>query len=364
MSTPWADSGQALPPECVRLAEALRELRARSGLSLAALSSRTAYSKSSWERYLNGKTLPPRHAVVALCQVARAPAGRPLALWELAEAVWSGRGAAGAEREGTALVPGPAGAAATADAGDGGEAAGAGEAPGGGGAVGTGEAAGAGARGGGRWGGERWRGGRWGAVRLVAPAVLGAAVCAGAFALTLLLWPSPSHSSPPSSEPAAPGSSAPASSARDEGGGQRDGDGGDGGADRAEGAEAARDVRDVVVGCRDARCTGKDPVQMRCGAGEPPRTLRTLRVGGRTLDVRFQPECGAAWVRMWGQRVGDRVEVRAPGAEPQSEVIDDEYETGQRRSTPMVAVAGDDIGDVRACLVSRRGTRECFAAHT
>ncbi|MFI9204772.1 helix-turn-helix domain-containing protein [Streptomyces sp. NPDC053048] len=92
-----------VPVECARLAAELRELRERTGLSLAALGERTPYSKSSWERYLNGKKLPPRQAVDALCRLADEPSGRLLALWELAEQAWSGRSgsapaAAGAER--------------------------------------------------------------------------------------------------------------------------------------------------------------------------------------------------------------------------------------------------------------------------
>ncbi|MGP4089354.1 helix-turn-helix domain-containing protein [Streptomyces sp. KR55] len=79
--------------EHTQLVTALRELRARTGLSLAALAERTAYSKSSWERYLNGKVLPPRQAVRELCQVADEPDGRLTALWEIAESEWSGRGA-------------------------------------------------------------------------------------------------------------------------------------------------------------------------------------------------------------------------------------------------------------------------------
>ncbi|WP_446047085.1 DUF2690 domain-containing protein [Streptomyces olivaceus] len=78
-------------PEHSRLATALRELRTRTGLSLAALAERTPYSKSSWERYLNGRTLPPRRAVQDLCRLAGEPEGRLLALWEIAESQWSGR---------------------------------------------------------------------------------------------------------------------------------------------------------------------------------------------------------------------------------------------------------------------------------
>ncbi|MFI0784748.1 helix-turn-helix domain-containing protein [Streptomyces lydicus] len=79
--------------EASRLAAGMRELRGRTGLSLAALSARTPYSKSSWERYLNGKKLPPRGAVEALCRLAGEPAGRLVALWELADAAWSRRAA-------------------------------------------------------------------------------------------------------------------------------------------------------------------------------------------------------------------------------------------------------------------------------
>ncbi|MEU4151737.1 DUF2690 domain-containing protein [Streptomyces sp. NPDC026659] len=81
----------ARTPECARLAEELRGLRAHTGLSMTALAQRTAYSRSSWERYLNGKALPPRHAVQELSELAGQRPQRMLALWELAELAWSGR---------------------------------------------------------------------------------------------------------------------------------------------------------------------------------------------------------------------------------------------------------------------------------
>ncbi len=94
-----------MSPEHIRLTEALRELRARSGLSLAALAGRTAFSKSSWERYLNGKSLPPREAVRELCRIAGEPDGRLLALWEIAESDWSGRAASSRFPAAPATVP-------------------------------------------------------------------------------------------------------------------------------------------------------------------------------------------------------------------------------------------------------------------
>jgi hypothetical protein len=83
-----------LPPERARLVCRLRELKDATGLSLAALAARSTFSKSSWERYLNGRTLPPDQAVRELCRLAGEPEGRCLALWELAESEWSGRAAA------------------------------------------------------------------------------------------------------------------------------------------------------------------------------------------------------------------------------------------------------------------------------
>ncbi|MFC5724245.1 helix-turn-helix domain-containing protein [Streptomyces gamaensis] len=101
-----------LPAECARLAAELRELKGRTGLSLAALAERTLYSKSSWERYLNGRKLPPRQAVDALCQVAEEPPGRLLALWELAEQAWSGRSESAPVPPPAAAPPRPAAAGA------------------------------------------------------------------------------------------------------------------------------------------------------------------------------------------------------------------------------------------------------------
>ncbi|MFH8440822.1 DUF2690 domain-containing protein [Streptomyces sp. NPDC018026] len=93
--------------EHTRLVVALRDLRTRAGLSLVALAERTPYSKSSWERYLNGKSLPPRQAVRELCRLADEPDGRLLVLWEIAESDWSGRAAAPASAPPTNEPPRP-----------------------------------------------------------------------------------------------------------------------------------------------------------------------------------------------------------------------------------------------------------------
>ncbi|GAA1906510.1 hypothetical protein GCM10009716_15600 [Streptomyces sodiiphilus] len=96
------------PPECARLARELRLLRERTGLSLAGLAARTPAGKSSWQRYLTGAKLPPRELVEALCELAREPPGRLLALWELAESAWRRRGGMPAPGYGAAAPAGPA----------------------------------------------------------------------------------------------------------------------------------------------------------------------------------------------------------------------------------------------------------------
>ncbi|MGW7415542.1 peptidoglycan-binding protein [Streptomyces sp. NPDC054863] len=62
----------------------LRRLKDHSGLSLAALESRTTSSRSSWERYLNGRTPPPREAVEELARVCGSEPTRLLVLYDVA----------------------------------------------------------------------------------------------------------------------------------------------------------------------------------------------------------------------------------------------------------------------------------------
>lgn len=87
----WQPLPDGLPSEVRHFVEQLRQLKDGTGLSLAALGARTAYSKSSWQRYLNAVQPPPRQAVAALCRVAGlagAEAERHVVRWELAVEVW------------------------------------------------------------------------------------------------------------------------------------------------------------------------------------------------------------------------------------------------------------------------------------
>ncbi|OUD03413.1 transcriptional regulator [Streptomyces swartbergensis] len=100
--TRWRPLPDALPREARHLVGQLRTLKDRTGLSLAELARRTAYSKSSWQRYLSGAKQPPRGAVQALCRVAGADQARLLALWDLADQTWPHGAAVPAEPAGPA----------------------------------------------------------------------------------------------------------------------------------------------------------------------------------------------------------------------------------------------------------------------
>jgi hypothetical protein len=62
----------------------MRQSKDHSGLSLSALANRTGYSRSSWERCLNGRALPPLWALEALADVCEGDRAKLTALWEVA----------------------------------------------------------------------------------------------------------------------------------------------------------------------------------------------------------------------------------------------------------------------------------------
>ncbi|GAA3492586.1 helix-turn-helix domain-containing protein [Streptomyces cremeus] len=85
----WKALPEGLDPQVREFANQLRRLVDRSGLSVAAVADRTGYSKTSWERYLNGRLLAPKGAVVALSEVTGTNPVHLTTMWELAERAWS-----------------------------------------------------------------------------------------------------------------------------------------------------------------------------------------------------------------------------------------------------------------------------------
>ncbi|MGW0792812.1 DUF2690 domain-containing protein [Streptomyces sp. NPDC002911] len=271
--------------EHTRLTAVLRELRARTGLSLAALSERTAYSKSSWERYLNGKSLPPRRAVQELCRVANEPDGRLLALWEIAEADWSGRAAAPAAQE---PRPQPQEPPRPTAAG-------------------------------------RPRGRRGRLMRALASAytviVVGVVLVLVLVLVLFMMLTRHTQEGEPLS---------------------------------------ASSPYSLAPQCHGAACEGQDPMRLICAIG--PDTLTTYRTAtGAHVELRYSEKCGASWARLWGARIGDRVEVTAGG--PTHDVrIEDSADTETYLYTEMTEAHPGST--VRVCFrpTSAAGERECAEA--
>ncbi|MFH8500359.1 peptidoglycan-binding protein [Streptomyces coeruleorubidus] len=88
----WKGLPEELDPHVRQLVVRLRRVKDHSGLSLRRLAAQTGYSTSSWERYLAGRSLPPREAVEAMARLGGDDPVRLLALHEVAAEAW-GKGA-------------------------------------------------------------------------------------------------------------------------------------------------------------------------------------------------------------------------------------------------------------------------------
>ncbi|MFE6768109.1 peptidoglycan-binding protein [Streptomyces fimicarius] len=103
----WKELPAELPPPVRQLIVRLRGLKDRSGLSSRQLAARTGYSAKSWQRYLNGRSLPPQEAVAAMSRVCGEDPVRLLALHEIATERW-GEGGQPAARAPESLPEPPA----------------------------------------------------------------------------------------------------------------------------------------------------------------------------------------------------------------------------------------------------------------
>ncbi|MFJ8150447.1 peptidoglycan-binding protein [Streptomyces sp. NPDC096048] len=111
----WKELPTELHPHVRQLVVRLRRLKDHGGLSMRQLAAKTGYSAKSWERYLNGRSLPPREAVEAMARVAGDEPTRLLALHEIAADRWgqpraappAESGSTPAESGSTPAGPGP-----------------------------------------------------------------------------------------------------------------------------------------------------------------------------------------------------------------------------------------------------------------
>ncbi|MFV0128197.1 helix-turn-helix domain-containing protein [Streptomyces sp. HMX112] len=341
----WKALPEELDPQVKEFASQLRRLVDRSGLSLAAVSDRTGYSKTSWERYLNGRLLAPKRAVLALAEVTGTNPVHLTTMWELAERAWS----RAEMRHDKTMEQIRISQARTALGEFGGTEGPAGSGPATGPRAGTTPPAPGGAPGTGRSSVIPPDGGPNGPAPRVA------------------------RHSAAHAAPAAPGG------APGPGGGRRRtvmfvagvvgallvitsavllvGLGGE-----DDGRDAARSPSPTPttsapkplpagVKCTGTDCTGQDPQAMGCG-GQYATTVASATVGTRKVEVRYSETCGAAWARISQAVPGDTVRITSGGAAQNGAVkIDkDAY-------TPMVAAANGT--DPEACATLTNGTKGC-----
>ncbi|MCI3276043.1 XRE family transcriptional regulator [Streptomyces cylindrosporus] len=411
----WRALPDELDPQVREFASQLRRLVDRSGLSIASVADRTGYSKTSWERYLNGRLLAPKGAIVALAEVTGTNPVHLTTMWELAERAWSksemrhdmtmeairisqaraalgefgappanAKGGKTARRSGSATatpgVAGPAGVAPTvppqpaspdhrepADAVPESR-------PAERGAAGSASSEGSSAANSWRLAGYKGPSQTAGRAPVVGTTPPGAAQPA-APAPGGPGW-TPGTPSPYGEPPQGPRPGGGSSS----GGGRRrltmflagvvgvlvvmaavffltD----NGGGKKNEGGKASPSpsvsTAELPAGvkCSGASCTGKDAEAMGCTKDAAAvTTAKTAVVGTATVEVRYSRTCGAAWGRITAAAQGDAVQVTAGKAKETDSIT----QAGDTIAyTPMVAVK--DAGEATACATLASGTKGC-----
>ncbi|SDK75170.1 helix-turn-helix domain-containing protein [Streptomyces indicus] len=340
----WRALPEELDPQVREFASQLRRLVDRSGLSIAAVADRTGYSKTSWERYLNGRLLAPKGAIVALAEVTGTNPMHLTTMWELAERAWS-RSEMRHDMTMEAIRISQARAA-------------------------LGEF------------GPNPPGGRNGKSRGAAPA---AAHPPTQPASTYSQRPAAgsgagAHSRPPSG-PRGPQRPAPSR------GGSPDGqrrkrkltmflagvvgalvviaaavfltdfgkdDGGNQGTDKPPATPTTSDSKlPDGVECSGESCAGKDPEEMGCGGTLATSPPVDVAVGAAKVEVRYSKTCGAAWGRITSAGPGDTVEIRVKGQETQTAKVNGDFDA----YTPMIPVK--NVEDAKACATLTDGQEGC-----
>ncbi|SEM63843.1 helix-turn-helix domain-containing protein [Streptacidiphilus jiangxiensis] len=285
-------------PEGARLAAELRLLRERCGLTLSELAAQSAYSRSTWQRYLAGRALPPWPAVRVLCGLAQEPEPRLKALWELAEAGWSRRTATQAPPAPAAVPPQPVPSTSPAD-----------EVSGTTMADPTRLAAVT----------HTPRLGRKARARWVIGIAAGAAALLGGATVTALTL------------------------------GDRSGTG------------SAASSESFHVRCTGTACNGQDPGTALCGV-EPQTLLEVQTPAGVGLEIRYNPLCQAAWARVWNAASGDRLSFSVQGQPTQRASVSHPSNQDPFVYTHLVAVPGDSTRLTACVATSTGRIDGCYSA--
>ncbi len=391
----WKALPEELDPQIREFASQLRRLVDRSGLNINAVADRTGYSKTSWERYLNGRLLAPRGAVVALAEVTDTPQHHLTTMWELAERAWSraemrhdmtmeairitqARAALG--EPGTTAPGAPAGSRSSGDGRRGGAGSGA-RVPTAAGPAGT-DAPPRDAHGRSPYGGGAYEPGDDDTRRLIVPVQRGTAPAPARHqdrpydGVPDQGGRGPERNTAENADGGGSGRKAGGTAAGKAPGGRRKGPmlavgavgalivvvgavllapGGDDAAKATPPPSAAPTTQATElpagVECSGADCAGQDPEAMGCG-GEFARTVARAVVGGSKVEVRYSKVCSAAWARLTEAAIGDTVQITGGAAPQNGEVMGD-----TDAYTPMVAVK--KASDAKACATLTSGTKGC-----
>ncbi|KPI04341.1 Protein of unknown function DUF2690 [Actinobacteria bacterium OK074] len=405
----WRALPDELDPQIKEFATQLRRLIDRGGLSIAALADRTGYSRTSWDRYLNGRLLAPKGAVIALAEVTGTNPVHLITLWELAERAWSRSEmrqdmtmeairiaqarAEFAEPETAEPQPETAGAKSGRNRGreagrngSGGVIGGTTARPGIAGPAGVSPTvppqqqhagtteereAGDAARTANSW--------RLAGYQGPAPTGTGTGTVAGAGT-----GPGPSAASTPpapDSASASPQDPRPPktprrrrltmflsgllgallvlvavfyfSSGGDSGDGGKKEAGSTPGSAAASASTGANANLPAGVKCTGASCAGKDPEAMGCG-GASATTTTSVTVATTLVEVRYSKVCAAAWARIVQATQGDTVTVTA-GKKKETGSVEAAGDTDAY--TPMVALKS--AADATACVTLAAGQKGC-----
>lgn len=82
-------------------------------------------------------------------------------------------------------------------------------------------------------------------------------------------------------------------------------------------------------------------------------------LAGVGLEIRYNPQCEAAWARIWGAQVGDTLTLAARGAPTQTIRISNPRDASDFAYTPMIFVAGGHTS-LRACITAAGEPADCY----
>ena len=275
------------------LFEALRSMKDDSGLTLTELAARTHYSKSSWQRWLNGERLVTEPALLRLCELAAVSdpvRDGLLELWTSAQQEQEQEQEQEQVPPETELLPETEPRSESQSRSEPGAESGAeaGPAPDGGAPEAGPKAL------------PRWvpgsRAGRWAAVSAVLFTVVAVIVSAGLLDRSQAADPSVAASPSPSVAPlvATNGS------------------------------------------CEAAGCVAKDPQASGCGADAV--TISSANVKQMTIYVRYSPHCKAAWAKITDAAVGFSATVTNAAGQHQTALVHWGYDS----YSPMVDASRPD----------------------